>query len=111
MLLHVRESNCVLDSGFHTVDSGFQVLDSGYFVSGPLIPESDTWFDSNSLCCMPVSKAYYSGFHKRNFQDSVFHKQRFSRFQNLDFLTWGNITVISPVTKARSPTTNAIEAP
>ena len=28
ILPHARESNTVLDSGFHAVDSGFQLLDS-----------------------------------------------------------------------------------
>ena len=38
---NVRESNTVLDSGFHAWDSGFQVLDSGFFFSGTWIPDSN----------------------------------------------------------------------
>ena len=36
---HVRESETVLDSGFHAVDSGFRVLDSGFQHSGFRIPK------------------------------------------------------------------------
>ena len=62
---HVRESETVLDSGFHAVDSGFlPVTRFQILVSGTWIPDS--------LSCIADSEA----------QDSVFQNQKFpeSRF-------------------------------
>ena len=58
-----RESNTVLDCGFHTVDPALQVLDSGFhsFCGFP-----------DSLICIPDSKGQDSIFHSRNLLDSGF---------------------------------------
>ena len=75
-LPYVRESKTVLDSGFHVMDSGFQVLDCGFFVSGSWIPDSNGWWDLDSLSCTPDAKAQFSRLHKipdctsKNFPDS-----------------------------------------
>ena len=76
---HVRESETLLDSGFHAVDSGFQSLDARSFsvelgfririVSG--IPDSYT--------CIPDSKAQDSGFHKQKFARFRIPNAKFSR--------------------------------
>ena len=69
---NVRESETVLDSRFHAVDSGFQVLDIELFVRGTWIPDSNRWWDPDSLSVIPEA------------QNSVFHKQKFRRFRNPD---------------------------
>ena len=53
----------VLDSGFEAWDSGFLKL---YYI------------------------AKDSGFHNKFFQDSGFHKPKFSGFRNPNSLTWGD---------------------
>ena len=55
----VRESKTVLDSGFHSIDYGF-------FVTGTLIPESDRWWDPDSLRSISDSKDQDSGICKQN---------------------------------------------
>ena len=58
------------------MDSGFQVLDCGFFVSGSWIPDSNGWWDLDSLSCTPDAKALFSRLHKipdctsKNFPDS-----------------------------------------
>ena len=69
LLLLVRKSEIVLDSGFDAVDSGFQVPDSGFFDSGTAI------LDSN-----PYSLSYTG----RN------PKQKFPGFRNPDSLACGD---------------------
>ena len=74
-ICHVRKSKTVLDSGFQAMDSGFQVLDP-VFISGTWILfkfQALVGF-SNSLSCIPDSKA----------QDS-----RFPGFRNPNSTTWG----------------------
>ena len=50
------------------MDSRFQVLDARFFVSGTLI--RDCIHKSDSLSC----EAQNSGFHKKKFPDSGYHK-------------------------------------
>ena len=56
-----------MDSGFHAVDFGFQVLSKEL---GFLIPIVNRIPDSKD-------------------RDSIFHKQNFLGFRNLDSLMWG----------------------
>ena len=63
---HVREFKIVLDSGFHTVDSELQELAwIPVFVSGTWIPIFSRI--SDSLSCIPDSKAHDSEFYKELF--------------------------------------------
>ena len=71
---HLREPKTVLDSVSHAVIPGTRFRN--------LCGASD------SLSCLPDSKAQDSGFDKTNFTDSRFHKQPFPRFRNPDFLVW-----------------------
>ena len=59
----------ILDSRFHAADSGLQVLDIELFVRKTWIPDSNRWWDPDSLSCIP--KAQDSGFHKQKFPDSL----------------------------------------
>ena len=52
------------------MDSRFQVLDAGFFVSVTLIRDSNHKSDPDSISC----EAQDSGFHKKNFPDSGYHK-------------------------------------
>ena len=52
------------------MDSRFQVLDAGFFVSGTLIRNCIHKSDPDSLSC----EAQDSGFHKKKFPDSGYHK-------------------------------------
>ena len=69
------------------MDSRFQVLDAGFFVSGTLIRDCIHKSDPDSLSC----EAQDSGFHKRKFPDSGYHKALISEnfLRNPDSLTWG----------------------
>ena len=52
------------------MDSRFQVLDARFFVSGTLIRDCIHKSDPDSLSC----EARNSGFHKKKFPDSGYHK-------------------------------------
>ena len=87
---HVRESETVLDPGFHTVDFGFQVMDLQSF-------QVELGFQFlivsrilDSLSCIPGSKIQDSGFHKEKI--SPINKHKFLGFGNPDSRTWGGGT-------------------
>ena len=64
----VRESNTVLETGFHAQDSGFQActcFQSFLVELGFWIPVLNRILDS--LSCIPYSKAQDSRFHKQKF--------------------------------------------
>ena len=65
---HVRESNTVLDSGFHAMDSGFQVLDFSWILVGYRI----TW------AVFRIPKPRIPDSTSKNFTHSAFHEQKFS---------------------------------
>ena len=69
-MLYVRESKKVYDSGFHAVDSRFPVLDAAFFVGVTLIRNSNHKSDLDFVSC----EARDSGFHKKKFPDSGYHK-------------------------------------
>ena len=52
------------------MDSRFQVLDGRFFVTRTLIRDSNHKSDPDSLSC----EAQDSGFHKKKFPDSGYHK-------------------------------------
>ena len=52
------------------MDSRFQVLDGGFFVTRTFIRDSNHKSDPDSLSC----EAQDSGFHKKKFPDSGYHK-------------------------------------
>ena len=67
-----------LYSGFHEVNSGLW-----YWIPDSLMVEhSIVKGDLDSLRCIPDSKAQDSRFHKKDFGNSRFHKQKFSGFHN-----------------------------
>ena len=76
-LPYVGESKTVLDSGFHVMDSGFQVLDCGFFVSGSWIPDSNGWWDLDSLSCTPDAKPTFLDYTR--FRTAL---AKISRFRN-----------------------------
>ena len=65
---HVKKSKTVLDSGFHAVDSGFQVVNPNslsveqFKFQIPIVSGI-----TDSLSCIPDSKAQNSRFHEKNF--------------------------------------------
>ena len=67
----------MLDSGFHAVDFEFQVLDSLSLKLGIRI--AIVTGISDSLTCIPDSKAQESGSHDSNFPDSKFQQPKISR--------------------------------
>ena len=67
----------VLDPEYHAVDFG-------YLVSGIGIP------DSNGVSGIPDSLGRVPDSET---QDSGFHKQKFPRFQNADYLKWGELEI------------------
>ena len=67
----------MLDSGFHAVDFEFQVLDSLSLKLGIRI--AIVTGISDSLTCIPDSKAQESGSHNANFPDSKFQQPKISR--------------------------------
>ena len=77
----VRESKTVVDSGFHALDSGHRTPDSRYG-----IPDSLSLELGFRILILIVS-----GISDSKAQDRRFLKQKFSRFRNLDSLTWGEI--------------------
>ena len=80
-LLHIRESNTVLDSGFHTIDS-----DSRYWI--PVFVSGTRILDSNLLVRFRIP--WIPDSMSKIFPDSGFHKQTFPAFWNPDFLTRGD---------------------
>ena len=75
-----NSSRCVLDWA-----TGFRTWDSGFLVSGNWISFSNRQWDYGFLSWIPYSKA----------QDFGFHRQRFSGFRYLDYLTWSEAVVPS----------------
>ena len=69
VLLHVRESKTVSDSGFHKVNSRFHLLDSGFFVSGtPIVSGIPNSLNSDlfgipkaKVSCIPESVCPQTG--------------------------------------------------
>ena len=49
----------------------------------------------DSLSCIPDSKAQDSAFHSKICWISGFHKQKFPKIRNPDFLTWGDLNTQS----------------
>ena len=93
LVLHVRESKTLLDSGFHAVDSGFQLLDSRPF-------PAELWFwiwivsgIPDSYTCIPDSKAQDSRFHKQKFPRFWISNAKFPGFRNPDSFTWGELII------------------
>ena len=74
LLLLVRKSKIVLDSGFDAVDSGFQVPDSGFFDSGTAI------LDSN-----PYSLSYTGRNPKQKFPSFRIPQAKISRIPESGF--------------------------
>ena len=94
--------------GFHAVDFEFQVLDSLSLKLGIRI--AIVTGISDSLTCIPDSKAQESGSHNSNFPDSKFqqpkisripdsrfHKQAFHGFPNIGRSTRRNRIGFSPI--------------
>ena len=73
----------MLDSGFHAVDFEFQVLDSLSLKLGIRI--AIVTGISDSLTCIPDSKAQESGSHNSNFPDSKFQQPKISRIPDSGF--------------------------
>ena len=93
--LQIRESNTVLDSGFHTRDS-----DSRYWI--PVFVSGTRILDSNRLVRFRIP--WIPDSMSKIFPDSGFHKQTFPAFWNPDFLTRGDFMVaaIETVTTLKS---------
>ena len=76
---HVRESNTVLDSGFHAMDSGFQVLDFSLCKWNlnsrlqSLVGFRITW------AVFRIPKPRITDSTSKNLTHSAFHEQQFSR--------------------------------
>ena len=75
----------------------FQVQDSGFPVSGTWIPDSIVSGFRGSLSWIMDSKSHVARFRRQNFSRLQTPKAKISEFQNPDYLTWSENSILKMI--------------